>query len=346
MADPEHYPRTPEITPASSPVVTPSLLRRSIVHPSPLIHHTSHPLDSLEEVDNNGVETPPPPYPGNVQEIFDNKNLIDDVPPPPTYEMVSDNDEIDDSLQTWAPIESEVDFMVSSSLARPTVDIDESVELPSNTTSTTTQVTSCDSDSNLSSERRETDQLSNRGGAISRRQSDESLCLQCIEDSGALSVTQCESINGDLRGSYSLLRTGASDSSPHCSHRGVSFRRRRKDSNRGKGRMQSSDIREIHGKKSESRPRGYTERSLSVPSLVSDHSDCVASHIFNPRRSLGTFRHFFSRRNHSHNGNRVQPNSGESEQSHSFEQPTQTGSPRNRNRILYIGDELSGSSHL
>eukprot|EP00794_Sanderia_malayensis_P005157 gene5157-5807_t len=101
MADPEHYPRTPEVTPSASPAVTPSLLRRNNIRSLTFVHDTTHHRESLEEVETNGNTTPPPPYPGNVTGATAEVDevLVADLPPPPTYEMVSDSEELSDTAR-------------------------------------------------------------------------------------------------------------------------------------------------------------------------------------------------------------------------------------------------------
>lgn len=352
MADPEHYPRTPEVTPSASPNVTPSLLRRNMPRPSPLTHRTGHTLDSLEEVDNNGVETPPPPYPGNVQDLFNNDDLlIEDLPPPPTYEMVSDTDDHDDALQTWAPIASQTDTIVGGSVERCQVGSelqgDSSTPVISAATSTATQVTSCDDDRN--SFNSGDDATHRRRERRHQRENSDQMCLQCIENLDVAEELRRGLLEGDLRGSYSLLRTSPVDAtSPRCNHE-VSFNRRKSPSRCGR-RGQSSDDREVHERKKKSRFGNESERSFSVPSLEQrgEHPDRNAASASVVRRSPSGSRSFFSRRTHPHNHNRVQPNNSDSENGRplSRESRNQTDGSRSRSAILYIGDELSRSSHI
>ena len=337
------------MTPSASPAVTPSLLRRNLIRPTPLIHHEGHPLDSLEEVTDNGVETPPPPYPGNIVELFNTDDLlIEDLPPPPTYEMVSDNEEHDESLHTWAPISSQEDVYVDRSLDRRLVEIEEQSDSPSNTASTATQVTTCEDDLSCLNGRQDAPPARCRDGGNNCGGGGEGLCVQCIENSEIDCGTHRGRSDGDLRGSYSLVRTDPADSVPYC-HHNVSFRQR-KDFSCPSKRTQSSDNRHSHDGKRSSWLKGYQQRSLSVPSLAqrAEHSDTSTNRNIGSRHSPRALRSLFSRRSHSHNNNRVQPNNDRSDtqQLETVEPPAAMQDSNNGNTVLYIGDEMSRSSHI
>ena len=344
MADPEHYPRTPEVTPAASPVVTPSLLRRSGAHATPLVHHSNiHHLESLEEVENNGVETPPPPYPGENGEVCNSdvseSVLIEDLPPPPTYAMVSDSEE-HISLHTWAPIDSEEYIMIDRSVDRRFVDSRDQNESSFNSSGTATQTTCCEDNVNGATVNQDTTRARCRGGAIDSHANDD-LCLQCIENSATARHAARVTSEGGSRGDYSLLRTDPENDEVHCSHHNFNRFSRRGHS--------AGNMRSRSGKKT-SRFKGFKDRSLSVPSLNNrtERSDCEANHTPVSQHSPLTLRSLFSRRNQSHTHNRIQPNNfmHETQRTETTEPRSEVNAPTNPNVLLYVGDELSRSSHI
>jgi len=337
MADLEHYPRTPEVTPSPSPVVTPSLLRRSLAHSIHLLHNTNiHHLDSLEEVPDNGLETPPPPYPGDNEEAGDSENNddvdIEGLPPPPTYAMVSENEE-EQSVHTWTPVGLEEFPMIDRSVDRGLVTFGDRSDSPERSASTATHVTSCEDNFN-------SDNIANEGATRTRSRGDEiydghaneELCLQCIDNSVDVPQTPRGASGGDLRGDYTLLRTNnVNENSHQLSRRGHSV-----------------DSMHRHSEKRLSRFKGSKDRSLSVPSLHNrtERTECATNHAAGRGNSTSWLRSLFSRRNQSHMNNRVQPNNPEHEQSESTEQSSETDESTNRNVVVYIGDELSRSSDL
>ena len=336
MADPEHYPRTPEVTPSPSPVVTPSLLRRSLAHSIHLLHNTNiHHLDSLEEVPDNGLETPPPPYPGGNEEAGDSENNddvdIEGLPPPPTYAMVSENEE-EQSLHTWTPVGLEEFPMIDRSVARFVASGDRSGS-PDRSASTATNVTSCED--NLNSDNITTEGATRtlaRGEEIYDNHANEEFCMQCIENSADIPRTPRGASGGDLRGDYTLLRTdNVNENSHQLSRRGHSV-----------------DSMHRHSEKRLSRFKGSKDRSLSVPSLHNrtEHSECGTNHSAGRGNSASWLRSLFSRRNQSHMNNRVQPNNPGHEQSEPTEPSSETDESTNRNVVVYIGDELSRSSDI
>lgn len=349
MADPQHYPRTPEVTPAASPVVTPSLLRRSMAHATPLVHHSNiHHLESLEEVENNGVEnndveTPPPPYPGENGELCNSdvieSVLIEDLPPPPTYAMVSDSEE-QTSLHTWAPVDSEEYIIVTRGIDGRFVDCRDQNEPSLNSSSTATQITSCEENLNGDIVNQDTARTHCRGGAVDSHANDE-LCLQCIEQSATARQGTRVTSNGESRGDYWLLRTNPENDEAHCNHHNL---------NRFSRRGYSVDNMRSRGGKKTSWLKGYKDRSLSVPSLNNrtDRSDCEANHTPVSGHSPSTLRSLFSRRGQSHIHNRIQPNNAmhETQWTHAIEPRSEVDTPTNRNFLLYVGDELSRSSHI
>ena len=340
MADPEHYPRTPEVTPSASPVVTPSLLRRNTVHSTPLVH-CRHPLDSLEEVVDNGVETPPPPYPGGNEEPSiidtDEELLIDDLPPPPTYAMVSDNE----SLNTLALAFSEEHVVVDGGICMPSVDSRGHNETSDNLVRTTTQTTSFDENFDSTSATHDPPRTRCRGSEFDSSHVNEELCVQCIEDSVTVRHAPRGISDGGARCDYSLLRTDLENNAVFCTHN---------SSNRFSRRGNSADSMRSRGGKKVPRLKGHKDRSLSVPSLNNrnERSDSVANHTSVGQSSPSGLRSLFSRRNQPHIQNRIQPNNyiHEGQGTEATEQRSEPQEPTNRNIVLYIGDEISRSSHL
>lgn len=347
MADPEHYPRTPEITPAASPSVTPSLLRRNMItRPSPLMHVVSHHLEALQERDGNGVETPPPAYPGNVVKTFDNEELlIDDLPPPPSYEAVSDVEDHDDEpASTWAPINPAREDVIDSAQAGQTE--------PSNNSDT-------DYDSNglvmLAH--------SNRQCSYTRRvetEQDDEICIQCIENSeidGSTAGVGRQSSEGDLRGRYTLLATASSETANTCQHsQSQPLRRRQLPPERAAcDRCKSGGACHNHNTNTRDKKRKnfstHKDRSFSVPSLASRHENSNSSrpsrsHTSNNQSPITRVRSLFTRQRSNH-FNRIQPNeSGNEADNHNETVSTESNSARNSRIYVDIEQNRTGSAHL
>ena len=337
MADPEHYPRTPEVTPAASPIVTPSLLRRNmIIRPSPLMHVVSHHLEALQERDGNGIETPPPVYPGNVAKTFDNEEfLIDDLPPPPSYETVSDVEDHDDGhASTWAPISSAHDDVIDSAQADQTE--------PSNNSDV-----DCDSNGLVMLEHANR-QCSNTRHNVTER--DEELCIQCIENSeidGVTARTGRQSSEGDLRGRYTLLANASPAIANFCEYsRSQPLRRRQfPPEDAGCDRCSSGGAGNNRNTKTCGKKRKnfstHKERSFSVPSLASRHESSNSNRppcscTANSQSPITRVRSLFTRQCSNH-FNRIQPNASGNEAENSA---------RNSRVYIDIEQNRTGSAHL
>ena len=346
MADPEHYPRTPEVTPAASPIVTPSLLRRNmIIRPSPLMNVVSHHLEALQERDGNGVETPPPVYPGNVVKTFDNEEfLIDDLPPPPSYETVSDVEDHDDEhASTWAPISSAQEDVIDSAQTDQTE--------PSNNLDT-----DCDSNGLVMLEH------ANRQCSYTRHietERDEELCIECIENSeidGATPMVGRQSSEGDLRGRYTLLANAAPAIANSCEHpRSQPLRRRQLppehagcDRCRSGGAGQNRNTNTCNKKRKNFST--HKDRSFSVPSMASRHENTNSnrpsrSHTSNSQSPITRVRSLFTRQRCNH-FNRIQPNAfGNEADNHIDTVSTESNSARNSRVYVDIEQNRAGSAH-
>ncbi|XP_065071121.1 uncharacterized protein LOC135695857 isoform X2 [Rhopilema esculentum] len=307
MADPDHYPRTPEVTPAASPAVTPILPRRNLIRPSPLHYDGTPHLESLEEDEWNGVETPPPPYPGNAAPSFEEEILIRDLPPPPTYEMVSDNEEHEESVPSWAPSDLRVEPTILATTEAHS-------SSSNNSESTSTQVTTCESSccSSNGLVRLGTPSGDCRSSFTRLPHRDEVLCLRCIEESVPEVRIRRQRSDGSMHENYLLLRDDGHERSLRCPHT-QPLRRRKSSYECGVNDDINANTDITCDKREAKWLQARKERCRSVPSLSQRSETAVhrRRNVFTNHSPL-TIRSLFGRHNHNHNSNRVSPRNSSS----------------------------------